>query len=812
MLDETIKACEKSPHTTLKDIRFVIYYKDQALIGAFKQEVMKLQNPTNTAPNTDGTGVMNVEVIQGDLTQETTEAIVNVIGPDMDMCNFGQLSKIIAETGGLQVQQECRQMGKQSPGSAVMTSGGRLAVKHIIHIVTGSSDKTHLQRCLEEGLRLADTNGIKSISVPAIGTGGYGLPAAESARIIFQALNNMGGNFTNISKVRIVVFQAQMVNVFQQQQHQKSSLSPLTAVAAPSMFSSPIKVDVVTGDLTKESSEAIVNVIGTDLNMNNFGQLSRVIAQSCGPQVQQELNRKGTQAPGSAVMTSGGRLNAKYIIHIVAATADKEHLQKCLEEGLRLADANGIKSISVPAIGTGGFGLSASESAQLVFLALNNMGEHFESICTVRIVVFQTQLVQAFRREQHKSSFPPMPFLTTRSLFESPIKVDVVNGNLTQENSDAIVNVVGTDLNMKNFGQLSNAIAQTCGPQVQQELNQKGTQAPGSAVMTSGGTLIAKHIIHLVAATADKQQLQTCLEEGLRLADANNIKSISIPAIGTGGFGLSPRESAQIVFQALSNMSGHFTSVSTIRVVVFQKQMTHAFLQEQQSSLLPRTTASRGGLGNMKAALPSSNLSVTVRVTGSKHNVEKAMAELKELFSSACITKKVDMEEICSLSDIQVNQLKQEAYKYDVEITVNKTCKSITLRGFSADLPDMVSKITDEISKGIKKEKKKQEDDNAHLFSSVVEWSYTLRGRKQVFDKTTNAKLEMAQSKNESITVLVNGKQFSIDPKKKTGQCQGELMTLTRTSKEGSVLKPLNSYTFCFRLEFSPFRNDISRW
>ena len=605
MLDETIKACEKSPHTTLKDIRFVIYYKDQALIGAFKQEVMKLQNPTNTAPNTVGTGGTNVEVIQGDITQEKTEAIVDVTGPGMDMCNFGQLSKTIAETGGLQVQQECRQMGTQSPGSAVMTSGGLLAVKHIIHIVTGSSDKTHLQRCLEEGLRLANTNGIKSISVPAIGTGGYGLPAAESARIIFQALNNVGGNFTNISKVRIVVFQAQMVNVFEQQQHQKSSLSPLTAAAAPSMFSSLIKVDVVTGDLTKESSEAIVNVIGNNLNMN-FGQLSRVIAQSCGPQVQQELN-------------------------------------------------------------------------------------------------------------------------------------------------------------------------------------QKGTQAPGSAVMTSGGTLIAKHIIHIVAATADKQQLQTCLEEGLRLADANDIKSISIPAIGTGGFGLSATESAQVIFQALGKMSGHFTSISTIRVVVFQKQMTQAFLQEQQSSLLSMTTASRGSSGNIKAVLPSSNLSVTVWVTGGKSNVKKAMDKLKKLFSSACTTQKVNMEGICSLSDIQVNQLNQEAYKYDAEITVNKTRKSIVLRGFSEDLPDMVTKITDEIDKGIKEEKKKQEDDNVHLVSSVVEWSYTLRGRKQVFDKTTNAKLEMAQSKRESTTtVVVNGKEFLIDLKGGTSRCQGDQMKITRTVKGGN--------------------------
>ena len=775
---------------------------------------MKLRNPTSTALNTDRTGGMEVEVIQGDITQEKTEAIVNVIGSDMDMYNFGQLSKIIAVKSGLQVQQECRRIGRQSPGSAVITSGGCLAVKKIIHIVTGSSDKAHLQRCLEKGLRLADTNGIKSISVPAIGTGGYGLSAAESAQMIFQALKNLGGNFKNISKVHIVVFQAKMMKAFQQH-HKKSLLTPSTAaVASSSMFSIRVKVDVVTGDLTKESSEAIVNIIGTDLNMNNFGQLSRVIAQSCGPQVQQELNRKGTQAPGSAVMTTGGRLNAKHIIHIVAANADKEHLQKCLEEGLRLADAKGIKSISFPAIGTGGFGLSASESAQLIFQALNNMGENFESISTVRIVLFQTQLVQAFRREQHKSSFPPMPFLTTRSLFESPIKVDVVNGNLTQENSDAIVNVVGTDLNMKNFGQLSNAIAQTCGPQVQQELNQKGTQAPGSAVMTSGGTLMAKHIIHIVAATADEQHLQTCLEKGLRLADANGIKSISIPAFGASGFGLSVAESAKLIFQALRNIDGHFTSISTVRIVVFRKQMIQAFLHEQQKyPLPPRMTVSQGSSGNMKAAHPSSKLTVKVWVTGGKHNVQKAMGELKALFSSACITKKVDLEGIGSLSEIQVNQLKLEADKCDMEITIDKTLQSIKLRGFSADFPDMVTKITDEINKGIKKEKKKQEDDNANLVSSVVEWSYTINpGRKQVFDKTTNAALEMAHSKHETtITVFVNGKQFFIDLKSGTGRCREKRIKITRTVKGGNYcLKRFYSYMFCFRLEFSSYQNDIS--
>ena len=116
MLDETIKVCEKSPHTTLRDIRFVIYHKNQALTGAFQQEAMKLLNLTNTTPTTDGTCGIEVEVIQGDITQETTKAIVNVIGSNMDMYNFGQLSKIIAEKKWSPSTTRMQADGKTTPG------------------------------------------------------------------------------------------------------------------------------------------------------------------------------------------------------------------------------------------------------------------------------------------------------------------------------------------------------------------------------------------------------------------------------------------------------------------------------------------------------------------------------------------------------------------------------------------------------------------------------------------------------------------------------------------------------------------------
>ena len=78
-----------------------------------------------------------IEVINGDLTQEATDAIVNIISTDMNMNNAGELSKAILKSGGQQIQQECSQLGQQIAGSAVMTSGGNLAAPKIIHIIPG---------------------------------------------------------------------------------------------------------------------------------------------------------------------------------------------------------------------------------------------------------------------------------------------------------------------------------------------------------------------------------------------------------------------------------------------------------------------------------------------------------------------------------------------------------------------------------------------------------------------------------------------------------------------------------------------------
>lgn len=137
MLDETIGFCQAHPSSKVKDIRFVVYKKDQALITAFGQEMASLRSQRMAWSNVSKNANLSIEVVNGDLTKERSDAILNINSTNMDMKKAGALSKAILVAGGEQVQQECNQLGQQTPGSAVITTGGSLAVPRVIHIIPG---------------------------------------------------------------------------------------------------------------------------------------------------------------------------------------------------------------------------------------------------------------------------------------------------------------------------------------------------------------------------------------------------------------------------------------------------------------------------------------------------------------------------------------------------------------------------------------------------------------------------------------------------------------------------------------------------
>ena len=348
MLEETINFCQTNPSSVVKDIRFAVFQQDQALTTAFAQEVTKLQSKYSVRPGYTMGGLLrhlrsklgrvhknparpavgvSVEVLQGNLCQEATDVIVNLNSKDMNMDSAGALSKAVKQAAGQVVQDECYQQGHQTGGSVVVTSGGNLTARNIIHLIPDTADKNHLQQCVEKCLGVAEASGFQSISFPAVGTGSFHMSAADSASLIFQALSNFSARFSVIKKVRIVVFQAPMLQAFQREQqrhplysNQGHVFKPMArqGVAYPrANRQRGLNIKVVSGDLTKENTDAIMNINNTDMNMSNAGDLSKAILAAGGMQIQQECSQYSNQPAGTAVMTGSGNLAVRHIIHII---------------------------------------------------------------------------------------------------------------------------------------------------------------------------------------------------------------------------------------------------------------------------------------------------------------------------------------------------------------------------------------------------------------------------------------------------------------------------------------------------------------
>ena len=340
MLEEAITFCHTNPSSGVKEIRFVVFHRDQALITAFAQEIdtLKSKHGVCSGHTTSGrfrqlrsrlgriiqkperpAGGVSVEVLQGNLCQETTDVIVNIISKDMNMDSAGALSKAVKQAAGQVVQDECYRLGHQTYGSVVVTSGGNLKARYIIHLIPDSSD---LQQCVERCLDEAEARRFQSISFPAVGTGGFQVSAVDSASLIFQALSSFSRNFKFIKNVRIVVFQASMLHAFQLEQQKCHScvFTPIAQKDATSPCASrprDLIIEVINGDLTKEKTDAIMNIVTPDMDMTHAGELSKAILRAGGPKIQKQCSKLGKQTPGKAVMTGGGSLDVLQIIHII---------------------------------------------------------------------------------------------------------------------------------------------------------------------------------------------------------------------------------------------------------------------------------------------------------------------------------------------------------------------------------------------------------------------------------------------------------------------------------------------------------------
>jgi len=157
-------------------------------------------------------------LVEGDITNESTDAIVNAA--NSRLAGGAGVDGAIHRAGGPSIMQECRKIGGCPTGQAVITTGGNLAAKYVIHTVGpiyqgGNKGEAALLKSAHlESLKLASAKKLKSIAFPAISTGVYGYPVNEAAQIALKTAIDYLKEHSDIELVRFVLFGRKTYDIF----------------------------------------------------------------------------------------------------------------------------------------------------------------------------------------------------------------------------------------------------------------------------------------------------------------------------------------------------------------------------------------------------------------------------------------------------------------------------------------------------------------------------------------------------------------------------------------------------------------------
>lgn len=161
------------------------------------------------------------------------------------------------------------------------------------------------------------------------------------------------------------------------------------------------QVELIEGDITRLEVDAIVNPANEQLQLG--AGVAGAIRERGGPTIQEECNRIGGTAVGTAVMTGAGNLKARQVIHAVGprmGEGDEERkLAAAVRASLALADRQGLRTLAMPAISTGVFGFPMDRAARIILTEIQRYLQGGTKLEKVVLCLHGEEAFGVFRRE-----------------------------------------------------------------------------------------------------------------------------------------------------------------------------------------------------------------------------------------------------------------------------------------------------------------------------------------------------------------------------------------------------------------------------
>ncbi|XP_052266746.1 protein mono-ADP-ribosyltransferase PARP14-like isoform X2 [Dreissena polymorpha] len=561
---------------------------------------------------------IKIHLIQAEVSNIKTDILVFCTSPKLNL-KGGPATQALLKAGGQQLQTDCDRLYPKGikEGELAIIGGGQLKCEQIYLTTLPTWKEASSNGCkvlrdfMLECLRKADRHSKKSIVFTSMGTGGYlGYPRETVASLMYGTVVEFDSSYTatSLQEVNILLYSKDTDTVKAFEEHERMRLygSASQGPLSTDFLNGGMKIELVVEDLSTQKVDSLLCTVSSDMNLTR-SEICKSLLQNGGPSLQNDCKQKYNNElqVGKIADISGGKLPCKTVFLTVLpryeemSTAEKD-LIDTLQRVLKLANSKNLRSIAIPALGTGYLNYPKNITAKCMYdtvldWAANNPKA---SLRHVRFVMYSkdTEAQQAYRmchlkaqgrearlnRNFQNDGAAASPSddgakykMVKDGCVLGPVQLSVCIGDILSTKTDAIVNSVGPNFDMN--GAVAQALVKKC-PNILTECQQKkGDLQKAGVVITKSDGLAAPQVIHVVyqdSLSGWRAKMLTCLEQ----AEKCHLSSVAFPLLGSGGGrkSLAADTVAECLFTAIDDFIGHHNSpsVKEVRLLVHSSKIS----------------------------------------------------------------------------------------------------------------------------------------------------------------------------------------------------------------------------------------------